>query len=58
MTRNPRVRASLNTFLGCFMDKYEQELGFQTNSVFGPNNAPVSQKMSFMKMTYADIEAL
>lgn len=39
------------------MDKYEQEFGFQTNSVFGPNNAPVSQKMSFMKMTDANIEA-
>lgn len=58
MTRDPRVRASLNTFLGYFMDKYEEEFGFQTTSVFGPNNAAVSKKMNFMNMTDADIEAL
>ena len=58
MTRDPRVRASLNTFLGYFMDKYEEEFGYQTTSVFGPNNAAVSKKMNFMNMTDADIEAL
>lgn len=58
MTRDPRVRASLNTFLGYFMDKYEQEFGFQTTSVFGPKNAPMSRKVNFMNMTDADIEAL
>ena len=58
MTRDPRVRDSLNTFLGYFMDKYEEEFGFQATSVFGPNNAAVSQKMNFMNMTDADIEAL
>ena len=58
MTRDPRVRASLNTFLGYFMDKYEQEFGFQTTSVFGPKNAPMSLKINFMNMTDADIEAL
>ena len=58
MTRDPRVRASLNTFLGYFMDKYEQEFGFQTTSVFGPKNASMSRKINFMNMTDADIEAL
>lgn len=58
MTHDPRVRASLNTFLGYFMDKYELEFGFQTNSVFGPKNAPMSRKLNFMNMTDADIEAL
>ena len=58
MTHDPRVRASLNTFLGYFMDKYELEFGFQTNSAFGPKNAPMSRKLNFMNMTDADIEAL
>mgnify|MGYP000553959930 CR=1 FL=1 len=48
----------INTFLGYFMDKYEQEFGFQTTSVFGPKNAPMSRKVNFMNMTDADIEAL
>ena len=58
MRHDPRVRISINTFLEYFMDKYASDFGFQTNSVFGPINAPVKRKLNFMNMTDAEIETL
>lgn len=58
MTNDPRVRTSINTFLAHFMTKYADDFGFENRSFFGDTNPPFKQKVNFMKMSKAAIEAL
>ncbi|MDA9989701.1 hypothetical protein N9E48_02680 [Paracoccaceae bacterium] len=58
MTDDPRVRISLNTFLAYFMTKYTADFGFQTNTMFGPTNSKIMQKINLRNMSDAEIEAL
>lgn len=39
---DPRVRASINTFLHYFMGKYAEEFGFNSDGLFGDCNAPLT----------------
>lgn len=55
---DPRVRTSLNTFLAHFMTKYAEDFGFENRSFFGETNPPFRQKINFLKMSKAAIEAL
>jgi truncated hemoglobin YjbI len=43
MGDDPRVRASLNTFLAHFFAKYAQDFQFENRETFGPMNPPVLQ---------------
>ena len=43
MGDDPRVRASLNTFLAHFFAKYAQDFQFENRETFGPINPPVLQ---------------
>lgn len=58
MTDDPRVPASINTFLAHFMSKYADEFAFENRSIFGETNGPVHRKINFMKMSSEAIEAL
>jgi truncated hemoglobin YjbI len=58
MTDDPRIRASINTFLAHFMSKYADEFAFENRSPFGETNAPITRKINFMKMSSEAIEAL
>lgn len=58
MTDDPRVRASINTFLTHFMGKYSHEFSFENRFAFGPTNPPIKRKINFLKMTTEAIEAL
>lgn len=40
MTDDPRVRASINTFLAFFLSKYAAEFGFDDDKAFGEINPP------------------
>ncbi len=55
---DPRIRASINTFLSFFMDKYADDFAFENRSFFGATNPPYKRKINFMKMTEQAIEAL
>ena len=55
---DPRVRISINTFLTHFMKKYAVDFGFKTVEIFGATNAPIKNKLNFLNMTDASIEAL
>ncbi len=55
---DPRIRASINTFLSYFMGKYADEFTFENRSFFGETNPPYKRKINFMKMTKQAIEAL
>ena len=58
MTKDQRVRRSLNTFLAHFMTKYAEDFGFDDRHLFGETNLPLKRRINFMKMTEAAIEAL
>lgn len=58
MTKDPRVRPALNTFLHFFMEKHASEFGFEHECVFGELNPPIRRKLNFLKMTSEAIEAL
>ncbi len=58
MTDDPRVRASINTFLSFFMAKYAEDFKFKNRGFFGETNPPYKRKINFMKMTEKAIEAL
>ncbi|RLJ41335.1 globin [Litoreibacter meonggei] len=58
MTDDPRVRTSINTFLGHFMTKYATEFDFEDRNVFGKTNGPLKKKVNFLKMSKEAIEAL
>ena len=58
MTKDPRVRISLNTFLSHFMTKYADEFAFDDRHGFGETNPPLKRRINFMKMTTEAIEAL
>lgn len=53
-----RVRRSINTFLDYFMAKYADDFSFENQYFFGEVNLPYEQKINFMKMSTAAIEAL
>ena len=58
MTNDPRVRASINTFLTHFLGKYADEFNFQSHETFGDTNSPFKRKVNFMNMTIEAVEAL
>lgn len=58
MAGDPRIRPSINTFLGHFMGKYAMDFAFENRSVFGPTNPAVKRKINFLKMPSDAIEAL
>lgn len=55
---DPRVRASLNTFLSYFMGKYAKEFGFDELRYFGETNRPLRRRISLMTLSDDEIEAL
>ena len=58
MTKDPRVRTSINTFLAHFMTKYADEFAFADRHLFGETNPPLNRRINFMKMTEAAIHEL
>lgn len=58
MTKDPRVRRSINSFLAHFMTKYSEDFGFEDRHLFGETNPPLKRRINFMKMTEAAIDAL
>ena len=58
MTKDQRVRRSLNTFLAHFMTKYAEDFGFEDRHLFGETNPPLMRRINLLKMTEAAIEAL
>lgn len=58
MTKDPRVRPAINTFLAHFMGKYEDDFNFKNPVTIGDTNPPFKMKINFINMTNAQIEAL
>lgn len=58
LTDDPRVRTSVNTFLGHFMSKYADDFGFENRSFFGDTNPPFKHRIDFMRMSEQAISAL
>jgi truncated hemoglobin YjbI len=58
LTDDPRVRPSINTFLGHFFSKYADEFKFEDAAAFGATNNPVKRKINFMTMSTDAIAAL
>jgi len=58
MTRDIRVRPSINTFLAHFFGKYATEFNFANHETFGSTNPPLRQKINFLNMTSYAIEAM
>lgn len=58
LTDDPRVRPALNTFLAHFFARYAAEFNFSSREAFGTTNPPVRQKVNFLNMTSAEIEAM
>ena len=58
MAGDIRVRPSINTFLTHFFGKYAKEFNFKNRETFGDTNAPFAQKINFLNMTSAAIEAM
>lgn len=58
LTDDPRVRVSVNTFLGHFMSKYADDFGFENRSFFGDTNPPFKHRIDFMKMSEKAIASL
>lgn len=58
MLGDPRVRASLNTFLSHFFGKYADEFDFKNRETFGETNLPWRRKVNFRSMTEDAIAAL
>lgn len=55
---DPRVRASLNTFLSYFMEKYAAEFNFKETGYFGVSNPALKRRINLMKLSSDEIEAL
>ena len=58
MLGDPRVRASLNTFLSHFFAKYAEEFDFENRETFGDTNPPWKRKVDFRSMTEDAIATL
>lgn len=58
MTHDPRIRASINTFLTHFFGKYADDFNFNNRETFGDTNSPFKLKINFMNMTIDAVEAL
>ena len=58
LSKDPRIRPAINTFLDYFVGKYANDFNFKNQDSFGQNNPPVKVKISFMNMTNEAIEAL
>lgn len=58
MTKDIRVRPSINTFLTHFFSKYATEFNFANRETFGSTNPPMKQKINFLNMTSDAIEAM
>lgn len=58
LTDDPRVRASINTFLAHFMGKYAAEFEFENSYIFGETNPAYKRAINFLNMTSDAIEAL
>ena len=58
MTRDPRVRPGINTFLTHFFGKYASDFNFEIRESFGITNPPFKRKINFLNMTADAVEAM
>ena len=58
LTKDPRVRPALNTFLDFFMQKYADDFNFENRFVFGDINQPLKLRINFLKLTSEQVEEL
>jgi truncated hemoglobin YjbI len=58
LTKDSRVRLSLNTFLHFFMRKYAEEFNLSNQGIFGEMNPPLRRKINLMRMNSDEVAAL